>query len=465
MTQKDLATEVSPLGPILRAVQVKRDDVSSAGIKIWTLDFPAHDRLVDISLPELTLQGWVLWVNTSEDLVHLVVESGGAVIYEKPFNSKRPDVVERVLGEPSAEHKQLCCGFQARIPTEKLVTGFRVGVKVGECKTVWLAHVGFGHPMQVLEGTDGWLFLDNDSNHSVDQYTGKRLLSAEELRCWREYLSGTYALSQRIGLRSAILVAPSKEEVLRHRYPHTRASTTVLDLVCALADPAWNVLDMAPVLRAHSPPEACFKKTDTHWTDRGAMLATLAVLPSLGIADKRAQALFSTDEYEFRNEVGDLGSKLLPVRSALTEFLRPPSNDIESLFDNKLPNIGRVIVYENIHALYAKKLLIFGASSGYPMLKYLKRIFERVVFVHSAAQVDVDVVEYERPDALLLQSNGRFLVQPPSLNFSLNQAVCIKLNETSAAMKNAIRQILEVGSKSASDNLYRSMLLKAFDSR
>ena len=463
MTQQDPAKQGSTAEQVLRTVQVKRNDVSAAGIRMWALDFPAHERLVDLGQASLTVQGWSLWTVAPAQLPQLLLEAGGKLVHAQPFNTKRPDVIDRVLHEPPVGHEQLCCGFLARIPAAKLASGFRVGLKVREAEPVWLAQVAFVPPVQVLEGVGGWLFLDNDSNHSVDQYTGQRLLSGDELRAWRDYLSGVHALAQRMGLRHAMVLAPSKEEVLRHRYPHERAVTTVLDQVCALAAPEWNVLDAAPVLGAHVPPEACFKQTDTHWTDRGAMLATLAVLPHLGLDASQAQALFAQDVYVLRNEVGDLGCKLLPVRSAPTEFLQGPAPEAGAVFDNRLPNIGRTLVFENAGALHPFKVLVFGASSGYPMLKYLKRIFSRVVFVHSAAQVDVGVVAYEKPDALLLQSNGRFLVQAPHMNFSLADAVRTKFAEASPALKNSIREWLATMPANPSEKLYREMLLSAYE--
>lgn len=448
---------------VLRTAHIRRNDVSATGVKVSALDYPANERLLDLGQPTLTVQGWALWAEMPIQPIHVVVEAGGVLVHEQPFNSKRPDVIERVLHEPPAGHSQLCCGFVVRVPSAALAGGFRVGVRLDGGEPVWLAQVAFVAPLQVLEGADGWLFLDNDSNHSVDQYTGKRLLNANELAAWQDYLSGVHALAQRLGLRHAMVLAPSKEEVLPHRYPLERAQTTVLDQVCAFAVPEWHVLDAAPVLRAHEPPEACFKQTDTHWTDRGAMLATLALLPLLGLDEEPARALFEQDAYEPRNEVGDLGCKLLPVRTAATEFLKGPPPEADAIFDNRLPNIGRTLVFEHADAVYPYKLVVFGASSGYPMLKYLKRLFSRVVFVHSAAQVDVAVLQHEKPDALLLQSNGRFLVQAPHLRFSLADAVRTKLAEASPAVKNAVHSLLTTVPARPSEALYRNMLLPAHE--
>ncbi|QBY49681.1 alginate O-acetyltransferase AlgX-related protein [Cupriavidus oxalaticus] len=448
------------VGERLRTVKVRRLDFARHGIRRWALDAPANERLVDAGAAAILLQGWLLWDVPPDQPVHVVVARlDDAEARLLAFNCKRPDVIERVLLEQAVGHPQLCCGFAWRIPLP--LEGFRLGIQVGQSLPVWLAEVEFVTPMQVIVGPENWLFLDNDTNRSVDQYTGKRLLDADELHRWSAYLAGCRTLATRVGARHALVLAPSKEEVLPHRYPYKRAHITVLDQVCTLAQPEDHVVNAAPVLAAHKPPEACFKVTDTHWSDRGAMLATLAALPHLGVDVAQARALFSHDAYEAVNEVGDLGCKLLPARSAPTEFLKCPVPEAGASFDNRLPNIGRTLVFENEGAVYQRRLLLFGASSSYPMLKYLKRLFQRVVFVHSAAQVDVRVVEHEQPNALLLQSNGRFLVQAPHLHFVLQHAMQTKLAEASPALRQHVRVLLDAAPTEGPNVLYHQMLAKA----
>lgn len=447
---------------MLRNVLVRRKEIVDSGVRIWALDFPAHERLEDISHPKLKVQGWVLWSKPAKELPELLIAVDAGLVKDVLFNTKRPDVIERVLCEPVADNPQLCCGFIFYISVDQLASGFQIGVRADGIET-WLAQVDFVEPMKVLEGSEGWLFLDNDSNHSVDQYIGQRMLGTEELNSWREYLSAVQVLVQHANMRHALVIAPSKEEVLPHRYPFQRAQTTVLDQVCALAKPEWNVLNAAPILASYVSPEACFKQTDTHWTDRGAMLAVMAALKSLGLDARKAELLFAGDVYESRREVGDLGCKMLPTRSADTEFLKAPMPEQGAIFDNGLPNIGRTLIFENQAAIFPLKMVIFGASSSYPMLKYLKRLFARLVFVHSAAQIDQLVISHEEPDILLLQSNGRFLVQAPYLNFSLADAVLRKTDEASSAFKAKAKKYISDNEFSENQSWYVKMLDKALE--
>ena len=431
----------------------------------WAIDVPKNGTFIDLSNVNLSLQGWLL-VPPSSDLtqdralVYLPLDASVEPV-AIPFTVKRPDVITRVLHESVDSHPQLTCGFNARVPFP--AQGFRFGYRVGDGPVVWVSEVTFVQPDNLIVGHEGWLFLDNDTNHSVDQFTGQKLLEAGDLTKWQAYFDACRELAARVGARHAMVVAPSKEEVLQHRYPYARASLTVLDQVCALATPADHLVNAAPLLAAHQPPEGCFQRNDTHWTDRGALLAAIAALQALGLDEEPARHCFSADEYEVLNTVGDLGVKIGPGFTAPTEFLKGPPPEGGAGYDNRLPNFGRVLVYEQDAAPYPQRLLMFGASSSYPMLKYLKRLFRRVVFVHSAAQVDPRVVEHEHPDFLLLQSNARFLVQAPHLGFDLAHTMKAKLAEASPAIKAHAVELVATTSQQPAYGWYAAMLANALN--
>lgn len=446
---------------MLKLINVERFEDDN--IKWWVLDSPISGRVVDVEKDIFQLQGWVLLKNPSEKLPYLLLEAEGRLVHLQVFNTRRPDVIERVLHESPAMHRQIFCGFSSKIPAATLAKGFRLGVRVEDDEPIWLARVNFSESMKVIEGTDGWLFLDNDTNHSVAQYTGQILLDEKQLSDWQRYFSKIMALMQHEKMQHAFMIAPTKEEVLPHRYPFRRAQMTVLDQVCSLARPEWSVLNTAPILAEHESPEACFKQTDTHWTDRGAMLAAINFLDHLGLDLSKVESLFDEDIYELREEVGDLGCKLLPTRSAATEFLRAAAPEQGAIFDNGLPNIGRTLIFENQNSVFSLKMVIFGASSSYSMLKYFKRLFSRIVFIHSVANIDIEVIRNEKPDVLLLQTHARFLMGVPSANFSLADAVNKKVSELSSAAKSNILNRFSDYKLNQKENLYFQMLSHALE--
>ena len=422
---------------------VRKLPVAESAIQAWALDFPQAAVSARISERGLYLQGWLL-ANpsvTRGDLIVRVDSDEGEQPRKLLFNNDRPDVIQRVLGETPAAHPRLRCGFIAFL--KDIPTRFSLGVTING-DVCWLCEVELhGEPLvlpkaaetQVIRGEDGWLYLDNDTNHSVDQYTGRLLLDDEGLVGWKQYFDDCTTVAKRVGARQAVLIAASKEQVLPEFYPHTKGKVTLHDQVSALHREEHRVLDTAGLLAARPDKTACFIKTDTHWTDRGAMVATLGLLEKLSLDAQAAQAHFAKDAYFTMPFAGDLGVKLSPAASAPTEFLQVPPPASGAAFDNGLPNVGRVLVFENTQALWPFRLVIFGASSSYPMLKYLKRLFTRIVLVHSAGNVDPEIVAHERPDYLVMQTTARFMISPPSHGFRLAEAVAEKLRDADETLR------------------------------
>ncbi|RZT97604.1 alginate O-acetyltransferase AlgX-related protein [Rivibacter subsaxonicus] len=465
----------------------------------WSLDLPRNDKVVRDATLGLRIEGWVLppaQLVSAQRPVQLWLRQVDAETpaFVLPLNVERKDVISKVLAQEPGGHPQLRCGYLAHV---QLADGvWELGYALGEA-VMWISRWNIGRPalrlvavptsaaapaareaapaaaptatpapaappgpppLKVLHGTEGWLFLDNDSNRSVDQFTGRLLLDEPALDQWQAYLDQGLALAASVHARHALVIAPSKEQVLPQHYPHPRAPLTVLDQVLALARPEHHVVDGAALLAAQPAPEACFMRTDTHWTDRGALQAVLAAIEALGFDAALARAAFEADSYRVIRNAGDLGLKFDPPVYAPTEFLVGHSPYEGARFDNRLPNFGRVMIFEQADAPLDDSLLMFGASSGYTMLKYLRRLFKRCVFVHSAGHVDPALVRHEQPGALLLQSNGRFLVEPPRTDFDTRGRVAAKLAEASEGLRAHVQALLQTGPTDAADTPYFAML-------
>lgn len=174
-------------------------------------------------------------------------------------------------------------------------------------------------------------------------------------------------------------------------------------------------------------PEKSFYANDTHWTHRGAMLATMAVCGRLGIDRRTLAQLFEQDAYVERDHVGDLGVKLDPPRPARAEMLCSYDFARQVVYDNGVLNSGHVMAVENERSLLASSCLIFGASSTHAMLNYLTRVFRQLVFVHSAGNVDMTLVRAIGPDYLIAQTSERYLITPPQQAYDLAKIIRSKL--------------------------------------
>lgn len=390
----------------------------------WSLDYPASERSPWLTDAGRVVQGWVLLrpeMSALREQVCIVAEWQKAFELCHPLEIERPDVVAKVLKEPPKAHPQRQCGFRFTVP--RGLMHFRLWLTLGGER--WLlrdVHItdqppGSAAP-KVLEGCEGWLFLDNDTNGSVDQFTGRMRLTADGLRGWQEYLAGARQLAECQSISWTLLVAPAKESVMGARYhPGRQGKVGPMSQITGLPE-AGAVLHPVGVLQALG--DDAFIPTDTHWTHRGAMAASVALAERLGLDAERCRSVLAKDRYKPREMGGDLGNKLSPRQVSQVEVLASFNYGRYKIYDNGLPNFGRLIVIEYPEAVSDGVCLIFGSSSSYSMFNYLCRFFRRIIFVHSAGNLDRVLMSSVRPDFLVAQTNARFVVQVPVLEQALD---------------------------------------------
>lgn len=399
------------------------------GVRHWCLDFPRDNESVlaeSLLTDGLLLQGWLLKLDGAD--VNWYLQQGEQRT-EVLLNKPRPDVISAVLAEPVEQHPQLACGFRCSIPLNS--AHFLLGV----CIT------GHDYPLfsgqvqgafQVLTGKDGWLFLDNDTNKSVEQFTGKLLLDRAERRNWKDYFKGLQKLATQLRTPFTMLMAPSKESVFPQFYPFTKANVTAIDQLQELAPADFPLL--YPVAELQDLAQRSFRVTDTHWSVHGACAAAQLCAYRLGLAKPEIAALFANDVFYPKELVGDLGNKTFPPARHAEDVLKGYSYRRYIVYDNLLANFGRVLVIRNNEAYIPAHLLILGSSSAYSMLDYVSRIFGCVTLIHTAGNVDIDLVKQLAPDFLLTQTNARFVVRAPTLSYSLAEGIAEKLKAMPAEL-------------------------------
>lgn len=420
-------------------------------VKLTPLNpLPAHLKcVVDAPQPQQTVDAkqvlkdgllFAVWLASSGDepLSFYLKQADGTEL-ELPLNHARPDVAAAMQQHFAGFTAPLLCGVKQHLPWPS--RSAVLGVRCGDSSFDYLEITVQGK-FDIIQGASQWLFLHNDANRSVEQYQGRYLLAAPLRWAWRWYFMRLKALTAKAALPYAFLVAPAKEMVVRHAYPIEKGYDSPVEQVERLAV-ALRVPIVYPVtLLALLQPRA-FRKSDTHWSQHGAKAAWLACLVKLGVPVEQVQAAFANDTYKDQPLMGDLGNKVYPPLSANEQMLVGFSYRSLVAYDNHLPNFGRVIITLNPQAVYAKRLLIFGSSSTYTMMHYVARTFSEVVFVHSAANVDADFLKRVYADYCLVQSNGRFLVKPPSVRYQLLADIRRKWHQLSAAEQADTQQKLQ----------------------
>ncbi|MDR6984051.1 hypothetical protein J2X32_002693 [Rheinheimera pacifica] len=390
-------------------------------VKRWWLDFPLADSaatLAELTETGLLFQGWVLLDKPAS--VQIYVKQGATLSYftlDKP----RPDVVQVILKQDGADHPQRNCGFRFNlmINTADFELGIlHDGVEYPLCS----GHIA--GPFKVLQGKEGWLFLDNDTNKSVEQFTGKLLLDSAALQGWQRFMQALVLQSTEHSCKHALLLAPAKEAVYAQYHPFTQADVTPVQQLLALVPDGLNLCYPQQALSRSAL--RTFRLTDTHWAPYGAMLASVELAVALGLDAEAVSALFANDQYREVLTTGDLGNKVFPPVKAQEQLLKSFSYRKSVVADNGLANFGRVIQLKHDTALQQGHLVIFGASSSYSMLDYLCRIFSHITLMHTAGNLDPIVLAKLKPDYLVCQTNARYIVRAPLVDYSLAEVIAAK---------------------------------------
>ncbi len=396
------------------SINLQKDLQAREAFPRWHLDLPEQGQNVDGALLNregLLFQGWVL--NESSSPIELVVLNGKDVV-PLPFSRSRPDVITKVLNEPAEKHPQLYCGFSKRVIL--MHASFSLGI-IKDGKFTQLLTGTIEGKFQILKGGEGWLFLNNDTNKSIEQHTGKFRLSRSVKAQWKEYLGALDHYSRSNEIPVCLLVAPSKEMVYQQYYPHKFSKKAPINKLMELVPQTLNFI--LPVKELRNLDYRSFRVCDTHWTLHGARIAAQLVTSKLSKKAIEELEVFESDVYQNRRVSGDLGSKLYPPQFHGEDSLISFNYRKTVIFDNNVDNFGRIICTFYEGALINETLLLFGSSSSYTMFHYVTRLYSTVVFVHTAGNIDHKVINKVKPDCICLQTNARFVVKAPNFNGSV----------------------------------------------
>lgn len=384
----------------------------------WNLDQPKSEQSVEMG-DVMRIKGWVVGKGAAP--LQLIIKQGkqtAAVALNRP----RPDVVKKILQQEPEGNPFLQCGFVHDI----VITGdpVAIGFRLNE-RDHWLGLLHFEKTSKVLIGRRENLFLDNDTNHCIEQFQGTYPIPRSAIPAWVDYIQSLEKLEHEKGMRAVLLVAPGKEFVHADDFPYVRGARTPVDEVTELFGGTRRLV--YPIAALAREKDVTYSTGDTHWTDYGAMVAAQAVCERFGDA-------VPPDAPPFRltMRAGDLAKKLAePVKSPhfLADF---SATDVSLTFNNGIHNHGRVHRYENPSSPSTSRVLLFGDSFSVNLTPWLGLCYREVLYIHTAGSIDTDIVEKFRPDILIAQTNTRFLVRAPVVGLHVPTLIRQKLAKMTA---------------------------------
>jgi hypothetical protein len=268
---------------------------------------------------------------------------------------------------------------------------------------------------KVVEGKDGWLFVGNDTNDTLGQHAGERLLTDLQVQQWHDLLEARSAWLYLHGIPYIALIAPDAHAIYPDLLPD--------DFTQGATRPALQVLERleqsgswAPVMYPlaalqEEREEMVYAQTDSHWSEYGAYVAYRELIArlneSMPLRSITPQELHRT--YERR--AGDLGLKFEPpVFDERYGYVDVVASRVQLVDDNRVRNHGRLVEFR-AEADNELTCLVFGDSFATRMMPLIAESFRRTFWAH--IYFDYELVRELRPDAVVtvIGERGMIVVQ------------------------------------------------------
>jgi alginate O-acetyltransferase complex protein AlgJ len=144
--------------------------------------------------------------------------------------------------------------------------------------------LGVSPSPKALVGRDGYLFYAGEQ--SVEYFRAVKPFTAAQLARWRQDLEDRRSWLAARGIRYLIVVAPNKETIYPEFMPpelrSVRAETRLDQLLADLRQHSnVEIVDLRDALRRTKRGQRVYHKTDSHWNDAGALVASQEILTRL----------------------------------------------------------------------------------------------------------------------------------------------------------------------------------------
>lgn len=362
-------------------------------------------------LSDFLLAGWFGIPCDLEAKVAVQYKNSSVEIYD--FNVLRPDVVY-FFSEKGNNFKE-SCGFRIKLNflnCEKLGVYFN-----GEID--WCVKFNFTEVLGVIRGRDNWLFLDNDSNRSVDQFTGVLNLNKSNIEKWRIFSKNLNRVLD--GYNYNYLIASSKENIFPEKYPFEKCELSFSAKVKEIfLQESVKFIDPSSLLKLS---KYSYHETDTHWSDIGGYIAYCEWMRVNGFEDD----IVSVEFFDVWS-VGDLGSKVSPIEKSIRKTHKYNSYHSECVFDNFVEGTGSFRIFYNKNAKNKSKILMFGGSSlsSGSLFNYFSYSFEKVFVINLPGSIILDLVNHVNPDYILIQTNERYMINPGEIFEKIEETEVVK---------------------------------------
>jgi hypothetical protein len=276
--------------------------------------------------------------------------------------------------------------------------------------------LGVSPTSTVIKGGDGWFFYGEDG--SLDDYAHVDPMTPDALENWRAATTRAHDWLRARGVAYVFLIAPDKYVIYPEQMPPTIRQVSPASRTAQLSDTLRHTgftVDVRPPLMQAKAGERIYHRTDTHWNDRGALVAYQTIIDAVRRQVPAVPPAWSRDDFEpvTREVEGmDLASMM-----GLTRVLR----EVDLALVPKHPRRARVVepadaepmaeegrLVTEIPGSPLPRAVVFRDSFVSRLVPFLSEHFSRAVYLWQN-DFDADVVSQEHPDVVIQEIVGRHL--------------------------------------------------------
>jgi hypothetical protein len=268
----------------------------------------------------------------------------------------------------------------------------------------------------VVKGEHGWFFYGDDK--SVEDYANVEPMTDEAMANWRSAIvrARDWLVARKVAY--VFTIAPDKHVIYGDEMPATIARLGELSradqLFTALQDTGLAV-DVRGAEFDAKAKERVYQQTDTHWNDRGALVAYQQIIGAVRARVPRTppawtRADFADDEHRIDglDLAGMMGLTRVLREVDLTLVPRRPrrARVIEPAGAKPTDEEGRLVTEIDDPSL--PRVVIFRDSFASRLAPFLSEHFSRAVYLWQN-DFDAAVVTEEHPDVVIQEIVGRHL--------------------------------------------------------
>jgi hypothetical protein len=290
----------------------------------------------------------------------------------------------------------------------------------------------------LIEGRDGWAFLCNDANGSLDQLLGDLRFTDSDVRMYRDILLAREEHLSALGIPYLFAFAPSKETVHVEALPETISAQLqprlAGQLEAALRDSSVRIVDLrAPLRSAALAGREVYYRRDCHWNWEGGLISAQRLLDAVeragvqGAHLDEGRIVWMDSTYR-----GDLvgkprtrfheGRLLNAAHETEPDVLEPDRRpNLDAMGVRTIPTPAHLevsrtrpsVVLLNEERPDAPRAIVYRDSFGEHVRPFLGAAFSWSAWLWRPS-VDVRLVENERPDVVIQVVAERFLAHVPT---------------------------------------------------